>query len=140
MEQTVNPEHTKFHPKWYRRRIPLFWWLENLTYIKFISRELTSLCVAYVAVVLLLQTWAIGRGVEAHDAFLRWLQYPAVIVVHVVILLGLLFHTITWLGLAPKALVLRLGGRRIPDRAVLVAHHLAWLLASLLVIWVVLGR
>jgi fumarate reductase subunit C len=54
------------------------------------------------------------------------------------VLLALLFHTVTWLNLAPKAIVLHLGGRRLPDAAVLAAHYAAWLVVSAAVVWLFL--
>jgi fumarate reductase subunit C len=43
------------------------------------------------------------------------------------------------LNLAPKALVLKLLGRRIPDRAVLGAHYLMWLIATVVLVWYLIG-
>jgi fumarate reductase subunit C len=140
MDKTVNPDHKMYHPKWHRRRMPIFWWLRHPAYTKFISRELTSVLVAYSAIMLLLQVWAVGQGEETYDRFLSWLRFPPAIVFHVVVWLILLFHTVTWLNLAPKALVMRFGGRRVPDALVLVAHYLAWFGASGLVAWILLGR
>lgn len=136
----MNPDYKEYHPKWYRRRIPLVWWKENPAYIKFIVRELTSVCVAYAAIVLLVQVGLLARGVEAYNGFLSWLRSPTVIAIHVFVLLAVLFHTVTWLNLAPKALVVRLGGRRVPDSAILAGHYLAWLGASGLVLWILMGR
>ena len=45
------------------------------------------------------------------------------------------FHSVTWLSLAPQALVVKLGKRRVPDAIVLLAHYGAWLLASVVVVW-----
>ena len=135
----MNPKHKLFHPKWHRPRTPIFWWLRKLSYTRFITRELTSIPVAYTAVLLLAQVWVLSRGEEAYERFLAVLRSPAAIVFHALILVGLLFHTVTWLNLAPKALVVRLGGRRVPDAAITLAHYAAWLVASAL-IWVVLGR
>ncbi len=136
----MNPDYKEYHPKWYRRRIPLVWWKENPAYIKFIVRELTSVCVAYVAIVLLVQVGLLARGVEAYNGFLSWLRSPIMIVIHIFVLLAVLFHTVTWLNLAPKALVVRLRGRRVPDSAILTAHYVGWLSASGLVVWIMLGR
>ena len=119
--------------------MPIFWWLRQLSYIKFIVRELTSLAVAYSAVLLLTQIWVLSRGEEAYERFAALLQSPPALILHGLVLLALLFHTVTWLNLAPRALVVRLGGRRLPDAAVLAAHYLALLLASGLVAWVLLG-
>lgn len=135
----MNPRHERYHPKWYRRRVPIFWWLRNFAYTRFISRELTCVFVAYAAVLLLVQVWVASRGPEAYETLMSWLRYPPVLVFHVVVLLALLFHAITWLNLTPKALVLRLRGRRVPDAAILLAHYGAWLAASALVFWGLVG-
>jgi len=136
--KAVNPDYTAYHPKWWRRRIPIFWWLGRRAYVKFIGRELTSPFVAYAAFLLLIQTWALTRGEAAYDRFTEWLQPGPVLIWHGIVLLALLFHTVTWLNLAPKAIVLHLGGRRIPDAAVLAAHYAAWLVVSAAVVWLFL--
>jgi fumarate reductase subunit C len=133
--EEVNPDYKLYHPKWHRMRMPIFWWLGKLSYTKFIVRELTSLAVGYAAVILLIQIWILSRGKDAYARFLEWLHSPFALIVHTLVLLILLFHTITWLNLAPKALVVQVGGRRLSDQAVLVAHYLGWLAASGLVVW-----
>jgi len=136
----MNPAYRLYHPKWYRRRMPIFWWLGQFSYTKFITRELTSVLVAYCATLLLVQIWSLGRGEEAYQSFLNWLQLPAVVWFHLVVFFIVLLHSVTWLNLAPKALVLRLGGQRVPDQVVLAAHYLAWFAASALVAWLLIGR
>lgn len=130
----THARYTPYHPKWYRRRMPIFWWLGRLSYVRFITRELTSLAVGYMALVLLAAVWALARGEAAWAAFLEGLAHPAWLTVHGVVAFFLLFHTVTWLGLAPKALVLKLGRRRLPDAAVVAAHYVAWAAASALVL------
>ena len=133
----MNPAYRRYHPKWYRARMPIFWWLRRVSYFRFIARELTSVFVAYAGVLLLVQVRSVAAGPEALARFTGWLQLPPVAALHVVVLLALLFHTITWLHLAPRAMVVRLGGRRVPDVAVLLGHYGAWLAASGLVVWAV---
>lgn len=135
----TNPRHTPFHPKWYRRRVPIFWWLGKAAYLKFIVRELTSLAVAYTVVALLVAAWALGQGEATFERLLSWLRWPPLVALHALVLLALLFHTVTWLNLAPRALVVRLGGRRLPDAAVIAAHYLAWAAASALVLYWLVG-
>lgn len=136
----MNREYEPYHPKWYRRRMPTFWWLQDFAYTRFMGRELTSLAVAYSAVVVLLQVWAVGRGGETYAALMDWLRYPPLLVFNVLVLLALLFHSITWLNLTPKALVLHFGGRRVPDAAVLLGHYALWFVVSALLVWALLGR
>jgi fumarate reductase subunit C len=131
----MNPAYRPYHPKWRRERMPIFWWLGQLSYVKFISRELTSLAVGYGAVLLLAELVALSRGEAAHALFLRLLAAPPVVGFHLLVCAALFFHAVTWLNLAPKALVVRLAGRRLPDWAVVAAHYLAWLVASGVVVW-----
>jgi fumarate reductase subunit C len=135
-----NPAYTRYHPRWYRRRMPIFWWLGRFSYTRFILRELTSLFVAYAALLLLALTWAVGQGPEGYQAFLDWLSRPGVRAFHGFVLLALLLHSVTWLNLAPAALVVKIGGRRVPDGVVIAAHYLAWIGASVIVGWALLGR
>ena len=127
------------HPRWHRERVPIFWWLGKLAYVRFISRELTSLAVAYTALALVAWLAALAPQETLADAWVRWLRSPLAIGFHALVLAALLFHSITWLNLAPKALVLRLGKRRLPDGAVIAAHYAAWLAASALVFWLLVG-
>ena len=133
----TNPKYELYHPKWYREDYPIFWWLEKLAYSKFITRELTSLAVGYAAVLLMLQVWVLSKGQATYERFLGFLESTPVLILHGVVLGLLLFHSVTWFILAPKALVLRLGRRRIPDAIVLAGHFAAWLVATALVIWLV---
>ncbi len=128
-----------YHPKWHRRRMPIFWWLGRLAYTRFIARELTSLAVAYAALLLLVQVWAMGRGEEAYARLLEVLASVPAVLVHTLLLAALLFHSFTWLSLAPRALVVRLGRRRLPDGLVLAAHYLAWIAASAAIGWLLLS-
>lgn len=139
MGEIVSPPYKRYHPRWYRRRIPIFWWVRKLAYTRFITRELTSLGVAYCAVLLLIQAWAIGRGPSAHDRFMTLLGTTPFIVLHIIVFCVVLFHSLTWLNLAPKAMVVRIAGRRLPDSLVAAGHYLAWLGASLLVAWALLA-
>lgn len=138
MGEAVNPKYKLYHPRWYRRRMPIFWWLGKLSYTRFISRELTSLAVAYTAILLVGQAWAVGRGAAAYSRFQEVIQSAPLLILHSVVFVVLLFHTVTWLNLAPKALVIRIAGRRLPDRFVVAGHYLAWLGASALVAWALL--
>ncbi|HEY3052648.1 MAG TPA: hypothetical protein VGK04_04590 [Thermoanaerobaculia bacterium] len=139
-EEAVNPEYKLYHPKWHRMRMPIFWWLGKLSYTKFITRELTSLAVGYAAIMILIEVWALSLGRDAYERFIGWLQSPVGLILNSLVLLALIFHTITWLNLAPKALIVRVGSRRVPEAGVLVAHYLGWIAATLVVIWYLVGR
>lgn len=133
-----NPAYREFHPKWYRTRVSTYWWLSEWSYTKFILRELSSVFVAYVIVMTLMQVRALGQGPAEYAAFQEYMTHPFVILLNVVAFLFLLLHTITWFNLTPRAIVLRLGGKRVPELLIIAPNYLAWLVISGVVAWVVL--
>lgn len=130
--------YTPYHPRWYRRRMSVWWWLQSARYTKFVLRELTSVFVAFFAIVMLWQVRAVQEGPEAYAHFLARLQSPVFVVLHGVAFLFVLFHALTWFHLAPTAMVVRLGGQRVPDWVIAGANYVAWLVASAGVAWVLL--
>ena len=134
-----HPGYTEYHPRWLRRRPSTYWWLERRAYVSFITRELSSIFIAWFIVYLLLFIRAVSRGDASYQQFLAWSRHPVVLVLSVVTFLFVVFHAFTWFNLAPKAMVVRMGGRPVPPRAVLVAHYGLWVVCSVVVAWVVLG-
>lgn len=130
--------YTPYHPKWYRRRVSVWWWLQKPVYTVFVLRELTSVFVAFFALLLLWQVRAVAQGPEAYAQFLARLRNPLVFALNSVALLFVLFHAITWFNLAPKAMVVRLGGKRVPDRIIAAANYAACLVLSAAVAWILL--
>jgi len=135
---SADPHYTLYHPRWYRRRVSVWWWLKKGAYTGFVLRELTSVFVAFFAVVTLWQLRALGQGPEAYGAFLARLKTPPFLVLDAIAFLFVLFHAITWLNLTPKAMVVRLRGKRVPDWAILGANYAAWLVLSVAVAFVLL--
>ena len=133
-----DPHYTLYHPRWYRRRVSVWWWLKNPSYARFVLRELTSVFVAFFAVVYLWQLRALGQGPEAYGQFLARLRTPIFLAVNTVAFLFVLFHAITWLNLTPKAMVLRFRAKRVPDWVILWLNYMAWLVLSGAVAFVVL--
>ena len=67
--------------RYYRRRMPLFWWTRRRSYVTFMLREWSSLFVALFVVELLLLVGAVANGPEGYDGFLDAMANPAMIVV-----------------------------------------------------------
>jgi fumarate reductase subunit C len=132
------PHYTPYHPRWYRRRVSVWWWLQNPTYTGFVLRELTSVFVALFAVVYLWQLRAVVQGPEAYARVLARLGTPLVLALHGVAFLFILLHAVTWFNLAPKAMVIRLRGKRVPDWVVVGLNYAAWLVLSGAVAFVLL--
>lgn len=124
------PHYTLYHPRWYRRRMSVWWWLQNRAYAGFVLRELTCVFVAFFAVVYLWQLRAIAQGPEGYALFLARLRTLPFVVANVVAFIFVLFHSITWFNLAPTAMVVRLGGRRVPDGIIIAMNYAAWVVLS----------
>lgn len=130
--------YTAYHPAWYRPRMSVFWWLHKASYTWFVLRELTSVFVAYVAVLMIMELRALAAGPGAHGRFLARLASPGFLVLDTVALFFLLFHSITWFNLAPTAMVVRFGEKRVPDRLIAAANYAAWLGLSAAVAWLLI--
>jgi fumarate reductase subunit C len=134
----VVPIYAEFHPRWYRARVSVYWWLGHWRYLKFILRELSSVFVAAFVVITLFQLRALRNGPDAFVRFQHWLRTPAAIVLNVVIFFFVLLHAITWFNLAPRAMPVRVRGRRLPEFLVAVPSYAIWLAVSFAVAWLVL--
>ena len=134
----ADPHYTLYHPRWYRRRVSVWWWLQNRSYTAFVLREITSVFVAFFAVVYLWQIRAIAKGPESYAQFLTRLGTPFFLVLNAVSFLFVLYHAVTWFNLTPKAMVLRLRGRRVADGVVLGLNYAAWVVVSGAVAFVLL--
>ena len=130
--------YTLYHPKWYRRPVSVWWWLESWPYMKFVLRELTSLAVGYFALIALWQVRALARGPEAYARFTARLASPLLVILDVVALFFVLFHSVTWFNLTPKAMVVRVRGKRVRDSVVIGANYVAWGMVSLVLAWILL--
>jgi fumarate reductase subunit C len=122
----------------YHQPVSLFWWARRRSYLIFVLRELSSVFVAWFVVYLLLFVSAIGSGSAEYQRFLDWSGSGWVVALNVLSMLFLLLHAVTWFALAPKAIVVRVRGRRVPPRAILATHYLLWVLLSAGVAWLVL--
>ena len=129
------PAYTLNHPRWYRKRISTYWWLERWEYLRFVLREISSVFVAYFVVLMLMQILAVSRGPAAYDKFQNLLRNPLVIALNIVSFLFVVFHSITWFNLSARAMVVRIGGKRVPGFLISGPNFVAWLVISAVIAW-----
>ena len=132
----INP--TEYQLKSYRARLSTYWWLSRWVYFKFILREATSVFVAWFVVLTLLQIRALTRGPADYAEFQHWLQNPVILALNIVSLFFVIFHAVTWFSLAPKAMAIRLKGKRLPNLAISAPNYAAWVVISAAVAWIIL--
>jgi fumarate reductase subunit C len=124
-------------PRAYRRPVSTWWWLERRSYFVFVMRELSSIFVAWAVVFLLMLAYAVGRGDGPYQDFLDWAASPWVVLLNVVTLAFLVLHTVTWFSLTPQAMVVRVGGRRLPAAAVIASQYVGLVVVWTFVVWLV---
>jgi fumarate reductase subunit C len=134
-----SPAYTPYHPRWIRQRVSTYWWLQRWSYFVFILRELSSVFVAWFVAYLLLLVRAIDQGAASYREFLEWSAGAPVLGLNVVSLVFVVFHAITWFNLAPQAMVVHVGGRRVADAWVSASNYAAWAIVSAVVVWLVAG-
>ena len=121
----------------YRRPIPVLWWVRKRSYFMFVMRELSSIFIAWLVLYLVLFVRAVGQGEAAYDEFLDWAASPLLVVVNVVAFAFVVLHTITWFSLTPQAMVVSLGGRRVPGAVIIGAQYAGLGIVSAFVFWLV---
>ncbi len=131
--------YTPFHPKWFRRRVSVWWWLKSGSYSFFVLRELTSVFVALAAFLLLGVIVSVADGPQAYEKFLAALGRPAAVTISAISFVFVLFHAVTWFHLAPKAMAVRIGDKAVPDWLVAGLNYAAWAVVTAGVAALLLG-
>jgi fumarate reductase subunit C len=80
----ATPPYTLNHPRWYRKRVSTYWWLERWEYLRFVLREISSVFVAWFVLLTLIQLYAISRGSQAYDEFQDFLKNPFVLALNII--------------------------------------------------------
>ena len=132
------PGSTEYSPRPFRSRVSTYWWLDRWPYFKFILRELSSVFVAWFVLVTVLQIRALRRGPTAYAEFQERLRNPILVAVNVIALLFVIFHAATWFNLTPKAMPLRVGGKRVPSLLIVAPSYFDWVAVSVAVAWILL--
>lgn len=130
--------YTEYPPKGYSVRISTYWWLERWPYLKFILREISSVFVAWFVIETLLQIHALNQGPASYADLQDFFRNPVIVVLNVISLFFVIFHAVTWFNLAPKAMAVRVGGKRVPALLIAGPQYVAWVIISAAVAWLVL--
>ena len=119
--------------KEYRRPMPADWWLKKRTYSLFMVRELTCVFVGGYSLVLLILASRIGD----QESVTAMLNSKTLSVLQLIALPMVIYHTVTWLNLTPKVLVVWRGEERVNPRLIAGVHYVAWIGVSIVILCVV---
>ena len=113
------------------------WYMRNSRYKVYVMRELTSFLVAFYSFLTIAALAALASdSAEAWNGFLASQQSMGMVIFHGLALLYFLFYqTFPWFKLAPKAMPIQLGEKKLPDIFIVVGHYVAWVVASAIIFW-----
>ena len=134
----ATPPYTLNHPRWYRKRVSTYWWLQRWEYLRFVLREISSVFVAIFVVEMLFQIYALSRGPEAYADFQSLLKNPIVIAINVISFFFVVFHSITWFDLSARAMSIRVGGKKVPGFMISGPNFVAWFVISAVIAWLLM--
>jgi fumarate reductase subunit C len=120
--------------KEYVRPMPATWFLHNVHLKLFMIRELTSLFVAGYAIFLM----RLISRLNDREAFEAAMWSPAALVFQIIALPFVIFHSVTWFNLTPKAIVLFRGEERVNPVLIAGGHYGLWAVLSLVILLIVL--
>ena len=113
------------------------WYMRNGRYKVYVLRELTSFLVVFYSFLTILALAALAAdSPDRWNAFLASQQSTAMIIFHgLALLYFLFFQTFPWFKLAPKAMPVQLGEKKLPDSYIIIGHYVAWVVISAFIFW-----
>lgn len=111
------------------------WYMRQGRYKKYMLREVTCLLVGFYSFLAIFAVASLASA-EAWASFLQSQQNGFMVGFHAIALIYfLIYMTFDWFKLAPKAMPLQLGEQKMPGIYIVLAHYVAWAVASLIVFW-----
>ncbi len=113
------------------------WYMRRGRYKVYMLREMTSLLVGAYTVLTIIALAALAADSPGRwDNFLAAQQGPAMVALHGFALLYFLFYqTFPWFKLAPKAMPVQVGEKKLPGSYIVIGHYLIWAVLSTFIFW-----
>ncbi|MFY3325644.1 fumarate reductase subunit FrdC [Vibrio fluvialis] len=121
----------------YVREVKRTWWKDHPFYRFYMVREATVLPLILFTLFLTVGLGALVKGPEAWDSWLAFMANPIVIAINIVALAGSLFHAQTFFSMMPQVVPIRLNGKLLDKKIIVLTQWLAVAFISLIVLFVV---
>ncbi len=114
------------------------WWLGTQTYLSYMMREVSSLFIGGFSVIMV---WGLYRLSQGEVAYTAWTEslWNNTVLFSVIAFLFAVYHSFTWFLVTPKAMPLKIAGKRLSSYVIIAAHLLLWLFSSIFVWFVVIN-
>ncbi|MCX7156736.1 MAG: fumarate reductase subunit C [Rhodocyclales bacterium] len=114
---------------------PTTWYFRQPRYLRYMSREITSIFVGAYCVLLVVGLQRLSQGQAAWEAFLLALKSADSIVFHVLALAAAVYHAATWFNATQKAMPVQIGEDFVPGNVISGAHYVAWMVLSVAILY-----
>lgn len=121
----------------YVREMNRTWWKDHPFYRFYMLREATVLPLILFTLFLTFGLGALVKGPEAWQGWLAFMANPIVIAINIVALLGSLFHAHTFFNMMPQVMPIRLKGKPVNKKTVVLVQWAAVAVISLIILIVV---
>lgn len=121
----------------YVRPMNATWWNKSSYYRMYMLREATVLPLIFFSLFLLIGLGTLAKGPESWQSWLTFMTNPVVIIINIIALLGSLFHAQTFFSMMPQVIPIRLKGKLIDKKTIVLAQWGAVAVISLFVLIIV---
>ncbi|MFM2480781.1 fumarate reductase subunit C [Celerinatantimonas sp. YJH-8] len=121
----------------YVRPMKANWWLKSGFYIKYMIREGSSIVLAIYSLILLAGLFRLSQSAESFQSWLHAMKNPVAIIFHLIALLWILYHSVTWFELAPKAADLWIKEKKIQDSVIVRSMYVILAIVSVAILIIV---
>ncbi|MCH7823141.1 MAG: fumarate reductase subunit C [Proteobacteria bacterium] len=113
------------------------WWLSQPRYVRYMAREVSAIFIGAYIIMLIVGLLRLSQGPAAYGSFLSAILSSAGVAFSFITFVFAVYHSVTWFGVTPKALPLRMGGKAVPPAIIIGTHWFVWAIATrLILLWV----
>jgi len=106
------------------------WWLKRPRYIRYMMREMSAAFIGVYVLLLIAGLYKLSQGEGAYDAFTAMAEGPVGLTFAIIAIIFAIYHTYTWFQVAPRAMPLMFGTKRVPGVIIVAAHWLGFVIVS----------
>ncbi|ROV62392.1 fumarate reductase subunit FrdC [Vibrio ponticus] len=121
----------------YVREMKRTWWQSSPFYRFYMLREATILPLILFTLFLTFGLGALVKGPEAWQGWLEFMEHPLVVAINIVALAGSLLHAQTFFSMMPQVMPIRIKGKPVEKKLIVLAQWAAVAFISLVVLIVV---
>ncbi|MGF1726355.1 fumarate reductase subunit FrdC [Photobacterium nomapromontoriensis] len=118
----------------YVREMTRTWWKDLPFYRFYMVREATVLPLIFFTICLTFGLGSLVKGPEAWQGWLEFMANPVVIILNIVALAGSLFHAQTFFSMMPQVVPIKLKGKTVDKKIIVLAQWAAVAAISLFVL------